>query len=111
MLTSSPEPVLFICDRCKREVTSEGHFCPFCGTVAPQENDAGDPYIGQTVAQKYFVEQFVGGGGMGNVYKAKPVSLGRRVAIKILKRALLADSSIVQRFHREARAASRLSHP
>jgi len=58
---------VFLCVRCKREVTTEGHFCPYCGTVAPQEGDARDPYIGQTVAQKYFVHQLLGGGGMGQV--------------------------------------------
>jgi len=102
---------VFLCVRCKREVTTEGHFCPFCGTVAPQEGDARDPYIGQTVAQKYFVHQLLGGGGMGQVYKATHLTLDRPVALKILKRSLLADASIVQRFHREARAASRLNHP
>jgi len=102
---------VFLCVRCKREVTTEGHFCPYCGTVAPQEGDARDPYIGQTVAQKYFVHQLLGGGGMGQVYKATHLTLDRPVALKILKRSLLADASIVQRFHREARAASRLNHP
>jgi len=102
---------LFICDRCKREVTTEGHFCPFCGAVAPQENETRDPYIGQTVAQKYFIHQLLGGGGMGQVYKATHLTLERPIALKILKRSLLADESIVQRFHREARLASRLNHP
>jgi serine/threonine protein kinase len=106
-----PGDFVFVCVRCKREVTTEGHFCPFCGTVAPQEGDARDPYIGQTVAQKYFVHLLLGGGGMGQVYKATHLTLDRPVALKILKRSLLADSSIVQRFHREARAASRLNHP
>ncbi|MFL5392105.1 MAG: serine/threonine-protein kinase [Myxococcales bacterium] len=110
-MATSPETSLFICDRCKREVTTAGHFCPFCGAVAPQENETRDPYIGQTVAQKYFIHQLLGGGGMGQVYKATHLTLERPIALKILKRSLLADESIVQRFHREARLASRLNHP
>jgi serine/threonine protein kinase len=110
-MVTSPETSLFICDRCKREVTTEGHFCPFCGAVAPQENETRDPYIGQTVAQKYFIHQLLGGGGMGQVYKATHLTLERPIALKILRRSLLADESIVQRFHREARLASRLNHP
>jgi serine/threonine-protein kinase len=103
---------MFICSRCQRDVSTEGLFCPFCGAPAPQGGgEPGDPYVGQTVAQKYFVHQLLGSGGMGQVYKATHLTLDRPVVLKMLNRALSADPSIVQRFHREARAASRLNHP
>ena len=103
---------MFICARCQRDCSAEGLFCPFCGAPAPQGgSEPGDPYVGQTVAQKYFVHQLLGRGGMGQVYKATHLTLDRPVVLKMLNRALSTDASIVQRFHREARAASRLNHP
>src|SRR5262249_10245026 len=52
----------------------------------------------------------VGKGGMGIVYEAEQVSLGRHVALKVLPRALLLDARAKQRFEREARSAARLHH-
>ncbi|MGC3998870.1 MAG: protein kinase [Anaeromyxobacter sp.] len=101
------------CPNCQREVAPDSSFCPTCGTpVVRGTADAGaDPLIGQTVKGTYFVEGYLGGGGMGHVYRARHLTLDAPLALKILKRSLLADPSIVQRFQREARAASRLRHP
>src|SRR5262249_6230172 len=52
----------------------------------------------------------LGRGGMGVVYEAEQESLGRRVALKVLPRAMLGSPTLVQRFHREVRAAARLHH-
>ncbi|MBP7053903.1 MAG: SUMF1/EgtB/PvdO family nonheme iron enzyme [Phycisphaerae bacterium] len=57
------------------------------------------------------IERRLGAGGMGVVYQAMQVSLGRRVALKVLPFGLAAGSTAVQRFRREARAAARLCHP
>jgi serine/threonine-protein kinase len=100
------------CTRCKREVAPEVQFCPFCGAAAPPPaSDPADPIVGQTVAGKYLVHNLIDRGGMGVVYKATHLTLDRPIALKMLNRALLADPTIVARFHREARAASRLNHP
>jgi serine/threonine-protein kinase len=96
---------------CKRDVDTPGRFCPFCGASAPPVETSEDPVVGSTIANKYFVNQFLGRGGMGQVYKGTDLVLERPVAIKVLNKALSNDSSMVQRFHREARAASRLNHP
>lgn len=66
---------------------------------------------GKTVAGKYRVEQMIGEGGMGRVYRATQLMLDKPVVLKVLRSALLSDDRTVARFQREAKAASRLNHP
>ncbi|MFM2419216.1 MAG: hypothetical protein RL385_3939 [Pseudomonadota bacterium] len=73
--------------------------------------DAADALVGRVIADAYVIQELVGIGGMGRVYRAEQRALGRMVAVKVVHRHLLGDKDSVARFYTEARAASSLNHP
>lgn len=76
-----------------------------------QERRGSDPWLGKLVGGRYRVEEILGRGGMGVVYKIKHQRMGKIAAMKVLHSDLAQDPEVVSRFEREAEAVSRLAHP
>ncbi len=81
---------------------------PDLNTTSPSEVD---PLVGRTIGGKFVIERLLGAGAMGAVYRAHQTALERTVAIKVMHRSIAADPMYAARFHREAKAVSRLDHP
>jgi serine/threonine-protein kinase len=71
----------------------------------------GENRVGEVLASKYRLEELLGSGGMGHVYRAVNEHIGRAVAIKVLRSEHAQNGQVVERFLREARAANLVRHP
>jgi eukaryotic-like serine/threonine-protein kinase len=98
------------CPKCGRQYEDTNTLCPVDGAVL-KKGEKDDALVGQVLAGKYRIDEKIDEGGMGCVYRATHVLMEKTVAIKVLHPALAADDKIVARFTREAKAASRISHP
>ena len=96
------------CPVCGKEYSDTNTLCPIDAAVLERTSD---PLLGQTLAGKYLIEKLIKNGGMGSVYVGKHVLMDKTVAIKVLRPSLALDDNVVRRFSREAKAASRISHP
>lgn len=83
----------------------------FGGANSQNLRDGAKAWVGRIVAQRYRVEGIIGIGGMGAVFRATHLALGKTFALKILHRIYTRDADIVARFMREARAATQTGHP
>ena len=98
-----------LCLNCHKQFTDEVELCPHEGSfLVPLPSD---PLLGALIDERYRVESLIAKGAVGSVYKAKQELLGRQVALKVLHGYLGADPESLVRFHREAKAISRLEHP
>ena len=79
--------------------------------VAVGEPATSSSLLGRTLAGKYRIDQHVGSGAMGEVYRAKHIVLDTTIALKIMRADIAKDETFKERFYREAKAASRLDHP
>ncbi len=96
--------------------------CPVCGTNYPDEaafcardrtplGASGTGLVGHLLAERYQIERKLGEGGMGEVYLARHILMGRASAIKVMSAAMGRDPDAINRFNREATNASRIDHP
>lgn len=96
------------CPKCGIEYPDATTLCPSDG-VALEQTD--DPLLGKVLTGKYRIDEKLSEGGMGAVYRGTHVLMEKTVAVKVLRPSLAADEKIVARFSREARAASKITHP
>ena len=75
------------------------------------KEESGDELIGASIEERFSVQAVLGEGGMGKVYRGEQLSVGRDVAIKVLRSELADDETLVRRFFREAQVISQFSHP
>ena len=98
------------CPMCGTEYPLSERFCPRDGTALRSSNTEGD-LVGSIVAERYHVLKKLGEGGMGTVYLAEHVKMGRKAALKVMNPGMNSDPDAIARFNREAANASRLNHP
>ncbi|MEO9160047.1 MAG: serine/threonine-protein kinase [Kofleriaceae bacterium] len=99
-----------VCANCDAEGSVAGTRCPRCGTPLVQIKDDED-LVGSTIDGRFELVGKLGKGGMGTVYRATQLSIGREVALKLIDRRFEDDAVAIKRFLREAQLASKLAHP
>jgi serine/threonine-protein kinase len=106
-------PAVLACPHCGANVERHDRFCGSCGSNLERDDPSSptDPLLGRTVGGAYVIQELIGVGGMGRVYRGMQTALGRTVAVKVIHPHLLGDEQTVARFYNEAKAASRLNHP
>jgi serine/threonine-protein kinase len=102
-----------VCPEC--DTRTDAEVCPRCRSRTIRERRQGtevrDPLLGRVLEGRYSIDSLIGRGGMGSVYRGVQLSTKQVVAIKVIRAESAEDEEAAKRFHREARAASLLSHP
>jgi tRNA A-37 threonylcarbamoyl transferase component Bud32 len=104
-LGNTPQPVMMECPRCGR---CEDPGASVCGSDGAPLRPGPTARV---IDNKYRIEQLLGRGGMGAVYRARDMRLDRQVAIKVVRPELLENNDARRRFRREAQLVARLQHP
>ena len=108
------------CGVCGRRNAPDARFCGGCGQPLVGDPDisepgdapgVADPLVGRVIAERYRILSLLGRGGMGVVYLVEHVHIGKRMAMKLLHGELARNRDTIQRFQREAKAVSKLTHP
>ncbi|MGA9993806.1 MAG: serine/threonine-protein kinase [Pyrinomonadaceae bacterium] len=106
---------MLYCPTCGRHYADDVKSCPEDGTLLQADSTVAmqvpaDPLLGRTLDEKYRLDERLGVGGMGTVYRATHLLIDRPVAVKVLNSRFVEDEQAQERFRREAKAAGRLQH-
>jgi serine/threonine-protein kinase len=97
------------CAGCQHAYSATALFCPNCGRPRVREAVV-DPLLGKLLGERFLVQDLIGQGGSGTIYRAEHVTLRRRVAIKVLHTELSRDDLAVERFRREATTVAEIDN-
>ncbi len=97
------------CAGCQHAYIETALFCPNCGRPKVREAVV-DPLLGKLLGERFVVQELVGQGGSGTIYRAEHVTLRRKVAIKVLHTELSRDDLAVERFRREATTVAEIDN-
>ncbi|MEZ4364799.1 MAG: serine/threonine-protein kinase [Kofleriaceae bacterium] len=97
------------CHSCRFQYADTALFCANCGS-AKVRDQAADPLLGKVLGERFLVQEKLGDGTSGTIYRAEHVTLRRRVAIKVLHHELSRDDLALERFRREATSVGELDN-
>ncbi len=102
---------LKICPVCSTEYPANERFCPRDGSALRAQGGSSTDLVGSIIADRYHVIKKLGEGGMGQVYLAEHVKMGRKSAVKVMNPGMVDNVDAISRFNREAANASKINHP
>jgi tRNA A-37 threonylcarbamoyl transferase component Bud32 len=97
------------CAGCQHAYIETALFCPNCGRAKVREGVV-DPLLGKLLGERFLVQEALGQGGSGTIYRAEHVTLRRKVAIKVLHTELSRDDLAIERFRREATTVAEIDN-
>jgi serine/threonine protein kinase len=97
------------CAGCHHSYDETALFCPNCGRPKARGADT-DPLVGKVLGERFQIQELIGQGGSGTIYRAEHVTLRRKVAIKVLHTELSRDDLAVERFRREATTVAEIDN-
>jgi eukaryotic-like serine/threonine-protein kinase len=98
------------CPKCSKSFPQEKSFCPYDGSALVSVDGKND-FIGYVLDNKYLLEEQIGEGTTGKIFRATHLQLQAPIAIKLLRQDLMNNSTAIERFRREAYAAMKIRHP
>jgi len=101
---------MITCAGCKHSYAEDALFCPNCGRAKARDAAPVDPLVGKVLGERFQINEFIGQGASGTIYRGEHVTLRRKVAIKVLHNELGRDDLAIERFRREATTVAEIDN-